>query len=340
MSGWVLEEEAIELQRIAIGLGIHARMNYSLSARAAQCCHYTSQFVLRNRRYFDTTNRVSVDYFHGLPGTAAVFAEVYDGLRRHHATISRVRVSHSRMEQVVLESGIDPGKVHRIPIGINLDSFTVQTPASRQAARLQLGLPESAIVIGSFQKDGVGWGEGCEPKLIKGPDIFLRAVELLKPRIPELCVLLSGPSRGYVKEGLTRLGVPYRHVFPKRYEEIGRLFHALDLYLVTSRDEGGPKAILESMASGVPLVTTRVGQANDIVEHGQNGWMVDAEDAEGLAHWAWHAIDRRSSLAPVLGLGRKTAEEHSYDAQVPPWRRFFEGYVVVADAPSHASAGT
>jgi len=329
LSGWVLDEETVELQRVAAGLGIDARINYGLSRRASQCCHYTSQFVLRNRRHFDTTNRISVDYFHGLPGTTEVFTEVYDGLRRHHAAISRVRVSHSRMEQAVLESGIDPGKVHRIPIGINLDSFAVQTPGSRRLARRQLCLPESAVVVGSFQKDGVGWGEGREPKLIKGPDVFLRVVEILKPRIPELHVLLSGPSRGYVKDGLARMGVPCRHVYPKRYEEIGWLFQALDLYLVTSRDEGGPKAILESMASGVPLVTTRVGQAVDLVRHGDNGWMVDVEDAEGLAHWAEHAINswNQPTVQDVLRAGRITAEANTYEQQEKQWREFFRGFV-------------
>jgi len=331
LSGWVLEQETIELQRVASGLGIDARLNYGLSARAEQCCHYTSQFVLRNRRYLETSNRVSIDYFHGLPGTAEVFNEVYNGLRRYHATISRVRVSHSRMEQAVLESGIDPGKVHRIPIGINLDFFTVQTPANRAEARRLLGLPQSAVVIGSFQKDGVGWGEGREPKLIKGPDVFLRVVELLKPRIPELHVLLSGPSRGYVKEGLTRLGVPNRHVYTKRYEEIGRLFQAVDLYLVTSRDEGGPKAVLESMASGVPLVTTRVGQAVDLVQHEVNGWVADIEDAEGIAHWAEYVLRARTQAAVknILRTGRDTAEANTYRTQEKQWREFFGGYVEI-----------
>jgi len=329
LSGWVLDEETVELQRVAERLGIDARLNYGLSVHAEQCSHYTSQFVLRNRRYFETSNRVSIDYFHGLPGTAEVFTEVYGGLRRHHAAITRVRVSHSRMEQAVLESGIDPGKVHRIPIGIHLDSFAIQTQASQQEARRKLKLPESAVVIGSFQKDGVGWGDGREPKLIKGPDVFLRAVELLKPRIPELYVLLSGPSRGYVKEGLERLGVPYRHVYPRRYEEIGRLFQALDLYLVTSRDEGGPKAILESMASGIPLVTTRVGQAMDLVRHGENGWVVDVEDTEGLVHWAEYAISARNQPAvrDVLQRGRATAEANAYEAQGKQWQEFFRGYV-------------
>ena len=45
---------------------------------------------------------------------------------------------------------------------------------------------------------GVGWGDGLEPKLIKGPDVLLQTVALLRQRIPELFVLLSGPARGYV----------------------------------------------------------------------------------------------------------------------------------------------
>ena len=48
-------------------------------------------------------------------------------------------------------------------------------PAPR--ARTRLGLPGSAFVVGSFQKDGVGWGEGLEPKLIKGPDVLLAVAE-------------------------------------------------------------------------------------------------------------------------------------------------------------------
>ena len=41
-----------------------------------------------------------------------------------------------------------------------------------------LGIPEDYTVIGSFQKDGKGWGEGLKPKLIKGPDILLKQLDL------------------------------------------------------------------------------------------------------------------------------------------------------------------
>ena len=57
----------------------------------------------------------------------------------------------------------------------------------------------------------------------------------------------------------------------------------LDLYLVSSREEGGPKAIVESMASGVPLVTTNVGMANDFVIDQVNGGLVHDFDPNSIA---------------------------------------------------------
>ena len=106
-------------------------------------------------------------------------------------------------------------------------------------------------------------------------------------------MLLTGPARGYVRRELERLGIPYRHVSARSRDELARAYHALDVYLVASRQEGGPKAVLEAMAAGVPLVSTRVGQAQELVEHGIDGWLVDVEDAEGLAEWAVPCAEAR-----------------------------------------------
>jgi glycosyltransferase involved in cell wall biosynthesis len=76
---------------------------------------------------------------------------------------------------------------------------------------------------------------------------------------------------------------PYRHVLAKDRTELARAYQALDVYVVASRQEGGPKGVLESLASGVPLVTTRVGQAQEIVADGQSALVVDVDDAEALA---------------------------------------------------------
>lgn len=327
-AGWVIDEEMRELEGIATRLGIRQADSRWLSASRQQAVYYGSQFFLLSDDWLRSPHRIGMAYFHGKPGTGVrEFDELYQSLVHYHEKITRIQVSHSEMRDCLLTTGIAPEKVHLIPIGINTSYFSEQTAESKRFARDHYGIPETAVVVGSFQKDGVGWGEGREPKLIKGPDVFIKSVERLKHRIPELFVVLSGPSRGYMKEKLEKLGIPYRHFLLDSYPEMGQLFQTLDLYMVSSRQEGGPKAILESMASGVPIVTTRVGQAMDLVKHEKNGFMVDVEDADGLAYWSKWLLDHPSNMKPILYEGRKTAEANSYESQVPLWDRFFHDFI-------------
>jgi glycosyltransferase involved in cell wall biosynthesis len=324
--GWVLDQEAGEIAALARSLGIPAGVDRGLDAAARQCWHYTSQFALCGPA-FPPAARVSIDLLHGDPGDPA-FGELRAGLVSRREALTRVRVSHGRMRDFAQESGIEAARIHRIVLAVRPDYFPMQTAESRRRARAAFGLPQDAVVVGSFQKDGVGWGEGMEPKLVKGPDVFLKAVAILAEKVPGLHVLLTGPARGYVRRGLESMKVPVRHVSVDRYAEMGRCFDALDAYIVSSRDEGGPKAVLEAMAAGVPLVTTRVGQAADLVRHGENAWMTDVEDAEGLAHWTERAVSDSARRAEVVRAGRRTAEENTYEAQRPLWAAFFRGYVL------------
>jgi glycosyltransferase involved in cell wall biosynthesis len=327
-AGWVLDEEGRGLEATARRLGIRCAPARWLPWARRQAVFYCSQFVLEGDALAATTHRIGTSYFHGRPGTGVPeFDGTFRGLCRHHPRVERLRVSHREMRDVVLESGIVPEKVHVIPIAVDLPRFPVQSAESRRRARAWLGIPQSAAVVGSFLKDGVGWGEGLEPKLIKGPDVLVRVLEGLRSRVPDLFVLLSGPARGYVKGHLDRLGIPYRHVFVPEHRGVGRLFQALDVCLIASRQEGGPKAVLEAMASGVPVVSTRVGQATDLVRHGENGWLTAVEEVEALVHWTEQALRRPAGMDRVLAAARRTAEAHSHEAQLPLWRRLLGGFV-------------
>lgn len=325
---WSIDEDMKALSRIAGQLGIRQADRRWTTHSRRQSLFYGSQFFLLSDDWIRSTHRIGVAYFHGKPGTGVrEFDELHQRLSRHHDRISRIQVSHSEMRDCMLATGIAPDKVHLIPIAINIDPFPFQTPESKRLARDRFGVPQSAVVVGSFQKDGSGWGEGLEPKLVKGPDIFLDAIRRLHSKVPELLVVLSGPARGYVKAGLDSIGVPYRHFLFERYADVGALFQTLDCYIVSSRQEGGPKAILESMASGVPLVTTRVGQAMDMVSQQRNGFMVDVEDAEGLAFWAEYCLTRPCELTELRTEARKTAEANTYPGQTGLWTRFMDGFV-------------
>ena len=327
-AAWVLDYEAQELQKIAKQLGISAKIHRHINLKYRQCIHYTSQFILQEPYKYKTSNRISLDYFHGMPNQGEEFAQVFEAFKKNHQYLHRIRVSNSMIENLLLTTKVEPAKIHRIVISIDTDLFKPKTQEESRLAKIKLGIPEDSLVIGSFQKDGHGWGEGMEPKLIKGPDVFLKVLSLLKEKLPNLHVLLTGPARGYVKKGLSELNIPFTHRYLNKYEEIVPYFQALDLYLVTSREEGGPKAILEAMASGVPLITTKVGQAIDLVRHEENGWMVECGDVEGLAHSAEIILSRSAAYQNILVDARKTAEANSYTAQIPLWKKYFEDYVI------------
>lgn len=330
--GWVLDWEMRELAEIYRELGIRLVHPYWKYAGSQQSIFFSSRFFLARDNWLRLLpNRIAFSYFHGLPIAGdEPFDAVYQSLCTHHSKINRIQVTHTQMKDEILQSGIDPSKVFLIPIGINLEFFPYRNDMQKMKMRDELGIPQSAFVIGSFQKDGVGWGEGLEPKLIKGPDVFLSALKQVRDEIPELFVLLSGPARGYMKLGLNEMNIPYKHTFLVSYPEVAKMYQASDMYLVASRQEGGPKAILESMASGVPLVTTKVGQAMDLVQHGRNAWMVDVEDVGGLADGIRRVYGMgQDELESMLQNGRTTADANSYESQVPLWADFMEGFVEV-----------
>ena len=334
-AGWVLEYEARQLERTATALGARLGPREWIGSVSGQSIFHLSQFDLLLSGDFERRgNRLGVSYFHGRPGTHGMpeFDACFATLRRRHAEIDRVQVTNRAMEELVRGTGIAPEKLHRIPIGVDTDVLPMRSRAAIAGARRALGLPESAFVVGSFQKDGVGWGDGLEPKLIKGPDVLLAALERLDARTPELAVLLTGPARGYVKAGLERLGIVYRHVLLPDIDSVARAYDAIDVCLVTSRDEGGPRAVLEAMATGVPLVSTGVGQAADLVTHGENGWLAAIEDVDGIVDSTSHVFEAPAEeLERVRLAGRATAERNSYVALRPRWRALLDGLVTLPD---------
>jgi glycosyltransferase involved in cell wall biosynthesis len=329
---WAIADDAFEVARLATSLGIRVGPERWIARVRNQSVFHTSQFTLIGQPFERNGNRLGVAYLHGRPGTPGLpdFDTCYETVRRRHEELDRVQVSNRAMEELVLGTGIAAEKVFRIPIGVDTKRFCRRDARTRTEARCELGLPESAFVVGSFQKDGVGWGEGLEPKLIKGPDVLLDVAERLARGVPGARFLLTGPARGYVAAGLQRLGVPFDHVCLPDLDAVARAYRAIDLCLVTSRDEGGPKAVLESMATGVPLVTTRVGQAADLVRDGENGWLREVEDTEGLALAAVHVAHAPAAeLERVAAAARETAEACSWAALGPRWAELFSGFVAM-----------
>ncbi|MBF0382467.1 MAG: glycosyltransferase family 4 protein [Magnetococcales bacterium] len=262
-----------------------------------------------------SSNKIVVTWFHGDPSDPELpMQRMFKQLPEVFDRADRVVVTCNHSANVLLEHGVAAQKLVKIPLGVDLGAFVAPDSIQRHQIRKKLEIPNDAFCIGSFQKDGSGWDEGLAPKLLKGPDLFLATMAILKKRHQNLMVLLTGPARGYVKQGLERLGIAYRHKYFDEYLDIVPYYQALDLYLIASRGEGGPKALLEGMACGVPIVSTRVGMPADIIKQGENGFLADIEDSLGLAEHIDRLMTEPALLKKCSDGGLETIQQ--YDWQI------------------------
>lgn len=288
-SDWILDWIGRYVSTYLEQAGISTQLNTGTAGLRNQIIHYLNRhaYLKGAFREIHQSNHVFFSWFHGDPADPNPARQyLFSVLPEAAAHTEKIVVSCSISYQILRDQGIPETKLVTIPLGVDLSRFQAPTASSKQAIRAKLGIPPQAICIGSFQKDGQGWQDGRKPKLIKGPDIFLKVIANLSRHTGNLFVLLTGPARGYVKEGLDKLGVPYLHHYLNDYHDIVNYYHALDLYLITSRVEGGPAALLESWATGVPLVSSRVGMPADLIQSGKNGMLADVEDVENLTQYA------------------------------------------------------
>ncbi|MGW4379085.1 glycosyltransferase [Kitasatospora sp. NPDC004531] len=143
-------------------------------------------------------------------------------------------------------------------------------PAARRAARSELGLPQDALVIGT-----VG---NLTPK--KDQAALLAAFALLRRTHPDARLVLvgSGPLEAELRRTAGD-GV----LFAGSRADVPALLPGLDVFCLSSRQEGLPVALMEAMTSGLPSVVTRVGGMPEVLDDGVEGRLVPPGDPSELA---------------------------------------------------------
>lgn len=226
--------------------------------------------------------------------------------------LAAVHTSCQLTKKALINLGINESKITVIPLGINLNIFQSYSDKEKIKLKNKLGLPNNKIIIGSFQKDGIGWKDGLEPKLEKGPDIFCDIVSELTKKY-DIHVLLTGPARGYVKNKLKKYKIPYTHHFLKNYLEIVNYYNVLDFYLITSRIEGGPKALLECWATGTPVISSKVGMIPDISTHNANILQASDENIDQFVKSTEELINDNPLKNQLIANGLNEARKYSWE---------------------------
>jgi glycosyltransferase involved in cell wall biosynthesis len=136
----------------------------------------------------------------------------------------------------------------------------IWSPISKEKAREKMNISSNRYVIGSFQRDTEGH-DLKSPKLEKGPDIFVETVKKINKK--NLLVLLGGWRRQYIMRKLKEESIDYKFIEMAPLETLRDMYACCDLYIVSSRTEGGPQAVLEAAAMKIPIISTNVGMAKD-----------------------------------------------------------------------------
>ena len=81
-----------------------------------------------------------------------------------------------------------------------------------------------------------------------------------------LIVVLTGKRRQYLIDNFEKFGIKYRYFEMKNFNFVNQLYNILDLYIVSSRIEGGPQAIVECGLTKTPILSTDVGIASNFLD--------------------------------------------------------------------------
>ena len=171
--------------------------------------------------------------------------------------VDAYHVPNSKTELFV--RGMTSKPVHVIPYWYN---SKIWYPEDRRSCRAFFNLPASKFVVGSFQRDTEGGTKN--PKLEKGPDLLCNFLDDLKKH-RDVHVLLGGWRREYVIDRLDSSGIGYSFFEMADVETLRKMYCSCDLYVVSSRYEGGPQAIIECSATNTPIVSRDVGIAKDVL---------------------------------------------------------------------------
>jgi glycosyltransferase involved in cell wall biosynthesis len=212
-----------------------------------------------------------------------------------------IAVAHAHRRYLIEHERLPASKVYMVPNGVDAARFC-PNPAARQAVRRGLHLQADAPVFGIVA--------ALRPE--KNHLLFLRAAQATRRLVPHAHFLIvgDGPQREQIERAVAAAGLGDCVTLLGARTDIPDLLAALDAFVLTSHIEANPVSILEAMATGVPVIATRVGSIPETVREGETGYLVAPGDAEAVARHL-SCLAAHPDVARRLGhTARETIQQH------------------------------
>jgi glycosyltransferase involved in cell wall biosynthesis len=213
-----------------------------------------------------------------------------------------IAVSQGLKNDLVESYGLGDEDVLVVPNGVDLDEFA---PANRgrwrAETRARLGIPTEAAVLLFVGGD---WFR-------KGVDHIVGALAKLQDLDARLLLVGEGGEDVLAYSGAYEQ-VRSRVIHCGTTQKVALLYAAADLFVFPSYYEAFPLVALEAVASGLPLLTSRINGVEELIEDGVEGYFVEF-DAEDIAAKARRLIEDPSLRAAMGGAARAKAAQYTWD---------------------------
>lgn len=198
--------------------------------------------------------------------------------------------------------GIPSRKIQRIYNGVDTDRF--QPGASNV---LPSGFAEEDSLI--FGTIGRMHGVKDQLNLVKA---YIQLHEMRPQQAPKLRLILvgDGPLHAECKQALESAQLSHTAWMPGARNDVPDLLRALDVYVLPSQAEGISNTILEAMASGLPVVATKVGGNPELVNAEQTGLLPAAQDPQALANALARYVDEPALISQHGDAGLQRIRDH------------------------------
>lgn len=221
-------------------------------------------------------------------------------LAQRFCCVSEDIARSARRWQTVARSRVDV-----VPNGIDLAACAALPPTTSAEVRTALGIPPGSLVIGTV-------GRLAE---VKRQDLLIRAFAALRSQgkhaSTRLLIVGDGPERASLEALAQTLGVGKQTIFAGYQASPERFLKAMDLFVLTSRHEGLPLALLEAWACSLAVVSSAVGAIPDTVIHGISGMLFPSGDVAALTQSLDFLLET-PWIVNQLGRRGKARVEHRY----------------------------
>jgi len=208
--------------------------------------------------------------------------------------------------------------VHQVGLwrrGVDSQKFHPKFRSQAMRERLSNGKPDSVILLYVGRLS---------------PEKQIHYLKTVLEQTPNACLALlgGGPKEPELRELFKDL--PVNFVGYLQGQDLAEAYASADLFMFTSRNEAFGLVLGEAIASGLPVVTTRVGGAEDVVHHGSSGYIVEVNDVRQMATYVRELADDPEKRALMGQKAREIAETLQWDDMMRELIYFYEDVVRTA----------